>query len=267
MAAGARNATVVRGMYTPMAAAYAEIWAPLLRPFGAKLLDRMRLDGATRVLELGCGVGLLLPEIESRAPGAVVVGADLVEGMIARAPSRFRRVVMDGSRLGFPAGTFDAVVLPFMLFHLPDPRSMLEGVREAMRAGGQVGAATWGTEGSFPAADVFADELDAAGAAPDPGSGGAEELVNTTTKMERILAEAGYVDASAAVTPWTRRWDLEGFMEWKTRLGTSARRLGSLEERARDECICRIRERLNAGSPEDLVDRDEVVLATARAPD
>jgi SAM-dependent methyltransferase len=266
VAEGATNAVVVTRLYTPIAPDYEEIWAPLLRPYGVRLLERLAIENARRVLEIGCGVGRLLPDVGERAPSAVVVGTDLVEGMLRRAPRRFPLVVMDGSRPSFAQGAFDAAVLSFMLFHLPDPRGMLEAVRSVLRPGGRIGVATWGTGGSFPASDVFTEELDAHGAGPDAGSGGAEEEVDSPDKMEAILASAGFVEPVAEVTPWRQRWEFDAFMEWRTRLGASRRRLDTLEPDVRRSCLRRIRERLATMPSDAFVDRDEVVLSTARVP-
>src|SRR5881396_111612 len=67
---GAANAEGVTAMYAPAAGDYGEIWAPLLRPYGLQLLDRLPLEEARRVLDLGCGVGRLLPDIAERARSA-----------------------------------------------------------------------------------------------------------------------------------------------------------------------------------------------------
>src|SRR4249920_1687323 len=137
MPEGAENAEIVVGMYAPMAADYEEIWAPLLRAYGIRMLDELPLEGAARVLDLGCGVGQLLPDIRARAADAFVVGIDLTEGMLRRAAGS-SVAVMDGTRLGFADASFDAVVSCFVLFHFPDPRAALEGVRRVLRPGGSL---------------------------------------------------------------------------------------------------------------------------------
>src|SRR5205809_5332242 len=141
MSDGAANAGTVREMYTPIASDYDELWAPLLRTHGLHLLDRAHIADAGRVLDLGCGVGKLLPDIEERAPHARVVGCDLVEAMLRIAPARFPRVVMDATQWAFGPGVFDAVVSTFMLFHVPQPDEALAGVRTALRPGGRVAVA------------------------------------------------------------------------------------------------------------------------------
>src|SRR5262245_55978673 len=121
MGEGAANAETIRSLYTPITSTYDEVWAPLLRVHGLRLLDRASLLGAERVLDLGGGVGALLPAIAERAPAAIVVGCDLTEAMLRLAPKRFPQLAMDCTRNAFADGSFDAIVSTFMLFHVPEP--------------------------------------------------------------------------------------------------------------------------------------------------
>jgi SAM-dependent methyltransferase len=266
---GATNAELIAAMYAPTAGDYEEIWAPLLRPFGLRLLDMLSLEGARRVLDLGCGVGRLLPDISERAPGALVVGCDLTEGMLSLANPRFSRVVMDALQPAFVAGAFDAVVSAFMLFHVPDPPSALERIREALRPGGKVALAVWGTGGVCPAIEAFNEVLDGADVPADPTAEGqrdGEELVNSPQKMLALLSAAGFRESSAETATWTKPWDLDAFIEWRIRMGPGRRRLELLPPQLRTTVVAQARERLASLGPDDLVDHDVVVLASGVAP-
>lgn len=269
MTEGAANADVVVSMYTPVAADYEEIWAPLLRPYGIRLLDELPLSDARHVLEVGCGVGRLLPDIAERAPRALVVGSDLTEAMLRAAPDEFPRAVMDGTRLGFADGVFDAVVSVFVLFHFPDPPGALQGLRRVLRPGGAVAIAVWGTGQVFPAQDSWSEELDKLEVPPDPAGEGprdGEEQVNSPEKMRAILAEAGFEDVRAESAAWEQPWDVDGFVHWRTHLGPTRRRVELLDPERRAVVVARARDRVSELPPEDLIDHDEVVLSTARAP-
>ncbi len=262
---GAANTRAIVEMYSPQAADYEEMWAPLLHPYARILLDRVGLDEGEWVLEIACGAGLLLRDIAERAPAARVVGMDLVEAMLRLAPRSFDRVVMDATRLAFVDGSFDSVVCAFALFHFPDPLEALRGMRRVLRPAGVLGTTTWGADGTFPALDVSVEEMDAFGAAPDPATGSADgsQQVNSPDKMRVILGEAGFENIDVDVVPWERRWELDAFIEYRTRLGASRRRLATLDSEARAACLTRIRERLSSLPEDALVDRDDVVLATA----
>jgi SAM-dependent methyltransferase len=252
--------------YSEDAAAYREQWAPLLRSLGARLLDGMPLAEARRVLDLGAGVGFLLPEIRARAPRAVVVGADRAPGMIALAPAEFPRLVADASRLGLEESSFDAVTMAFMLFHLPDPATGLAEVRRVLRPGGAFGVATWGEAESFEAFDVWIEELDRFGAEADNPVPANHDLMDTEPKLTGLLADAGFEVERADTISVEERTDLEGFVARRLGLGHPKRRLDALDPDARAACIVSARRRLERLDPEAFVDTTPAVLAWARRP-
>ena len=252
--------------YSEDAAAYREHWAPLLRSLGGQLLNRMPLAEARRVLDLGAGVGFLLPEIRARAPRTLVVGADRAPGMIALAPPEFPRVVADASRLGFGDAAFDAVTMAFMLFHLPDPMTGLAEVQRVLRPGGALGVATWGEPQSFEAFDVWIEVLDRFEAEADNPVPANHELMDTESKLSGILSDAGFEVERTATIPVEERADLEEFVTRRLRLGHPKRRLEALDPEPRAACIAGARRRLERLDPEAFVDRTPAVMAWARRP-
>jgi SAM-dependent methyltransferase len=269
MSEGAANADTVRGLYTPIAPDYDELWAPLLREHGRRLLDRLALEDAERVLDLGCGVGKLLPDISDRASRAVVVGCDLVEAMIRVAPDRFPRVVMDCTRSTFADGVFDAVVSTFMLFHVPRPGSALEEARIAMRPGGRIAIAVWGTGESFPAMTAWDEAFDRLGVPPDPAADGPPDgrsLTDSPEKMTGLLENAGFVSVHSESAEWLQRWDLDRFLRWRRGMGTSRRRRALLVPAARGDAVRAAADAATRLDQDAFVHRDEVVSSWARTP-
>lgn len=89
-----------------------------------------------RVLDVGCGRGLLLRAFQRR--GWEVQGTELSEAAAAYAREVLGLQVSIGelAGLGFPAGHFDAVTLWHVLEHLPDPQLLLAEVRRILKPGG-----------------------------------------------------------------------------------------------------------------------------------
>ncbi len=81
--------------YNREAHAYRELWAPVLRSAGRSLLQELAHTPVQRILDVGTGVGTLLPDLRAAFPDAFVLGVDRAHGMIALAPEEFPRAVMD----------------------------------------------------------------------------------------------------------------------------------------------------------------------------
>src|SRR5262249_53332157 len=91
--------------YSAGAPVYAEHWAPVLLPHSLRLMADLPLAEAKRIVDIGTGVGSLLPALRAEAPGAQIVGCDIAAGMLALAPREFGRVVSDAMQLPFADAT------------------------------------------------------------------------------------------------------------------------------------------------------------------
>jgi SAM-dependent methyltransferase len=256
---------VIAQRYSSQADAYRRHWAPVLLGLGTALLEGLPLGKAERVLDLGAGVGMLLPEVRRRAPQALVVGVDVAEGMIRLAPSDFHRAVVDARRLAVRDETFDAVVMAFMLFHVPDPADALKEVRRVLRAGGALALGTWTADtGNFPANHLWTELLDEHGASPEDPAPARHDLMDTPDKVARLLEDAGFTVTGAETRVSVDRMDLTEFLARRTTLGIPARRFASLPGPAREACLAAARERFVDLGPEDLTARDGAILTWAR---
>lgn len=114
-------------------------------PTDAAALQRLvafaRLPAGTRLLDAGCGPGLVAEAF--LAAGCSVHGVDLSAEMLRRARERCARF---GDRASFdqvpvalaPAGPFDAAVSRFVVHHVEEPRAFLRAQVSRVRAGGAV---------------------------------------------------------------------------------------------------------------------------------
>jgi SAM-dependent methyltransferase len=252
--------------YTSEAEAYRELWAPVLEPLGRLLLDEVPLAGTRHVLELGCGVGALLPHLREAAPGALVVGLDRAEGMVALAPRDFALVVGDATRLPFSDATLDAAVMAFMLFHLPEPPTGLTEIRRVLRPGGSLGILTWGGENTSRAFLEWDAELEARGA-PSTGPKLAwHERVDSPKKVSRLLKRTGFEDVASRIEMLVERPTRDEFIARRLRLGCCRHRMEALDEGARPGFVEAAIRRIDALAPDDFEEESEVIVTVARRP-
>lgn len=94
-------------------------------------------DGATDVLEVGCGVGFLAAAVA--APGRRVVALDVDAPVLARAQERFPDADVAwtlGDVMTYELGSFDAVLSNATLHHLPDTEAALRRLASLTRPRG-----------------------------------------------------------------------------------------------------------------------------------
>jgi ubiquinone/menaquinone biosynthesis C-methylase UbiE len=108
------------------------------RPAHDAVVAELRAAGSRRVLDVGCGTGILATRIGEDGRGARVVGCDLSMGMLRRAAARVRGAWVQGDALRLPLrdGALDAVISTQAFHFLPDRRAALAEFHRVLRPGG-----------------------------------------------------------------------------------------------------------------------------------
>jgi 2-polyprenyl-3-methyl-5-hydroxy-6-metoxy-1,4-benzoquinol methylase len=98
-------------------------------------------QNARRVVDVGCGNGYYLSRLAARNPDKAFIGVDVSAELIAYAQQRHRAPGLrfeqrDFLRAGAP--DCDAIILRFVLQHLPDLESVLRHAAKALRPNGKL---------------------------------------------------------------------------------------------------------------------------------
>jgi malonyl-CoA O-methyltransferase len=181
-----------------------ELHAGLQRAVADRLARLLPELASPRVLELGCGTGLLSRHLIKRYPQGSFVLTDVAPAMIAQcrrnlAPSSTQHIsfeVMDAGEAGGHA-ELDLIVSSMTLHWLADPVASLERLRQFLAPGGVMLYATLGTDSFAEWRAVLASEGLASGLAdisPLPGVLEEERLVpdaDTLSFLSRMKAVGG----------------------------------------------------------------------------
>src|ERR1700692_2950561 len=133
-----------------VAKAYAR-WAPVYDLVFGSVFDRGRKASIAaaeriggRILEVGVGTGLSLPEY---AWTNRLIGVDYSAPMLRKALDRVVEhrltnvdglAVMDAQHLGFQDGVFDVVVAQYVITAVPDPEAVLDEFVRVLKPGGEI---------------------------------------------------------------------------------------------------------------------------------
>jgi ubiquinone/menaquinone biosynthesis C-methylase UbiE len=137
--------------------------------FGRTTVDRLGLRRGAIVLDACAGSGAsAIPAAERVGPSGTVVAVDLADNLLALARAKAARLGLgnletrraDIEDLDYPAGAFDAVIIVFGVFFLPDMAKGTKGLWRLVRPGGQMAVTTWGPRLWEPANSMFWDAVD-----------------------------------------------------------------------------------------------------------
>jgi SAM-dependent methyltransferase len=160
-------------------AAYDRYMGEWSRLAGAAFLDWLAPEQGWRWLDVGCGSGAFTRMVVERCAPASVRGIDPSEEQLAFARARItspdvRFDVGDATAVPFAADTFDAAVMPLVIFFVPDPPKGVAEMARVVRAGGLAAAYAWDLEGGGFPYHALKDEMRRMNVAlpqePNPGA-------------------------------------------------------------------------------------------------
>ena len=137
----------VQHEYASLAGDYDRRWARYVDAGTRRALHGLALAPGERLLDLGCGTGVLLERAVRAHPDARACGADLSAEMLgvarARLNGRAALVRSDAQGLPFRDGAFAAVATSSALHYWPDPLLALRETARVLRPGGRLVLVDW----------------------------------------------------------------------------------------------------------------------------
>ena len=106
--------------------------------YGKAMLDLVNRAKGQRILDLGCGTGVLTNELAKQ--GATVIGTDLSPDMIKTAQSNYphlRFQVADATQLPFD-NEFDTVFSNAVFHWIPNQKQLLHSIQRALKVNGML---------------------------------------------------------------------------------------------------------------------------------
>ena len=228
---------------------------------GEVFLDWLAPRPGLRWLDVGCGSGAFTEMLVDRTAPRSAHGIDPSEAQLAFARTRpVSRVAEfrhgDAMALPFPDDTFDAAVMPLVIFFVPDPAKGVAEMARVVCPGGIVAAYAWGmSDGGFPYEALRAEMKRLGVDVPEPPSRDASRM----DVMRDLWAGAG-LDAieTREITVQRTFGDFDDY--WTTIFGGPS--VGPRLRAMTPEAIARLKTRMRACLPADSTGR---ITVSARA--
>ena len=133
--------------YNRLAPDYDRRWSFYIGATIRETLGRIDLQPENRVLDVGCGTGVLLEALSNTTPGTLLAGVDPSGDMLAVARQRLDETVSlkqsYAEKLPFPEEAFDVVISTNALHYFRNPPGALEEMYRVLAPDGRIAITDW----------------------------------------------------------------------------------------------------------------------------
>jgi ubiquinone/menaquinone biosynthesis C-methylase UbiE len=142
-----RSRASIVAEYARWAADYERRWSFYIEATTEQTLARLNLRARDRLLDVGCGTGVLLARLAREHPPAHLAGVDPVPEMLSIArrklPASTELHEAWAERLPFGAEQFDVVVSCNVFHYIQEPIEALREIDRVLRPGGRLVITDW----------------------------------------------------------------------------------------------------------------------------
>jgi len=191
--------------------AYDRFMGRYSRPLAPAFADFAGVEAGQRVLDVGCGSGVLTEELAARVGAEQVSGVDpspLLAACAERVPGA---ELKEGKAeaLPWPDDSFDAAIAQLVIHFMDDPTVGAAEMARVTRPGGVVAASSWDFTGGMEMLRVYwetARELDHDLSGESRSFGNLEELDALWRQLGLEDVEAGPIEVSARYEDFDELW-------------------------------------------------------------
>ncbi len=139
--------TPVQKEYAQLARKYDDKWRFYVEATLKQTLERVELHSGERLLDIGCGTGVLLEAIEKRYPDTILTGVDPTQEMLDIAARRLsKKTHIEQSwaeKLSFDDEMFDLIVSCNMFHYIRQPKVALSEMMRVLKPAGRLVITDW----------------------------------------------------------------------------------------------------------------------------